>query len=202
MGMLERVFVDQVSLLTLELSFNKMLGLVLLHQSTLCLNRPYPSSFIPSFLPHRQSNYQIILAWEKPETTFTKPRISTRCTMLLGRKEIHQSHYTHQLTSISWIMFPAAVICSWLPVMLHILFGPPCSSSGRNWILAPDSCCIFLIISPPLPMMMPIMDRGTGTWTNANTNTCKPTLNIPAGNWSSWNCPISQSHVCCDEEVN
>ena len=58
-------------------------------------------------------------------------------------------------------MLCAACVCSALPVMLHMRFGPPSSSSGRNWMRAPDSCWIFFIMSPPFPITTPIMDRGT-----------------------------------------
>lgn len=78
--------------------------------------------------------------------------------------------HTAVLSTSSCIMLCAASVCSWLPVMLHMRFGPPSSSSGRNWIRAPDSCCIFFIISPPFPITTPIIDRGTAIWTQSHVH--------------------------------
>lgn len=36
--------------------------------------------------------------------------------------------------------------------------------SGLNWILAPDSAARRLIVSPPLPMIIPTEARGTITY--------------------------------------
>ena len=42
------------------------------------------------------------------------------------------------------------------------LLSADASSSTRNCTLAPDSCCIFLITSPPLPITMPTIALLTG----------------------------------------
>lgn len=59
---------------------------------------------------------------------------------------MHFIFFLHRVKEWSWYVCQESVL--------------PC----LNWILTPASFCIFFIISPFLPMMMPTANLGTTTW--------------------------------------
>ncbi len=72
----------------------------------------------------------------------------------------------------SWIMLTACWTRSPGPVMEHVL-SALCPSSGVNCTRAPESCWIFLIMSPPLPMITPTAGRGTRICERDQTSHCQ-----------------------------
>lgn len=70
---------------------------------------------------------------------------------------------TITLSISSWMRWRTCSTAWCLPDTMHFLSPGPSSRPCWNWTLAPVSACIFLIISPPLPITTPTAALGTST---------------------------------------